>query len=155
MASQTTLVPEHELRLPYGKIYTSYFAAEARAHRRLPENRFFIAPVRLFPTWANRGRYRYLKHLAPSVRLFSQRRFLDFETYEELYIDQITHEEDALQLLGSLVHDVVEKKINLVIFCYEKTPERCHRSSLKKVLVNLCALHTGQQPVVFDGGEIR
>jgi len=140
----------------YGKVYTSYFAIEKRVHSRLPDNRQLVAAVRYFPQWAKRDHYRWLRELSPSADLLAcaKARKISFKDYAEEYLKELTTNYDSMRQVEDLVHLILYSKMDIVLFCYEKDSSVCHRSILKQLLMDVCAGEVGQEPHVFDGGEI-
>ena len=145
------LAPKH-----YGKVYTSYFAIEKRVHSRLPDNRQLVAAVRYFPQWAKRDHYRWLRELGPSHDLLARAkaRKISFKDYAEEYLKELTTNYDSMRQVEDLVHLILYSKMDIVLFCYEKDSSVCHRNILKQLLMDVCAGEVGQEPHVFDGGEI-
>lgn len=143
-------------RQRYGKVYTSYFAIENRVRRRLPDIQQYIAPVRYLPHWIERERYRWLIDLSPSTVLLNQVKSgeINFEEYSKRYLAEITSNFDSMKLINELIDCLVFKKMDLVLFCYEKDSTQCHRNILKTLLVEVSGGRVGVEPFVFDGGEI-
>ena len=140
----------------YGKVYTSYFAIEKRVHSRLPDNRQLVAAVRYFPQWAKREHYRWLRDLGPSADLLARAkaRKISFKDYSEEYLKELTTNYDSMRQVEDLVHLILYSKMDIVLFCYEKDSSVCHRSILKRLLMDVCAGEVGQESSTFNGGEI-
>lgn len=140
----------------HGRVYTSYFAAEVKVQRRLPRDCHFIAAVRYFPRFAKKERYHWLPLLAPSKDLLARAKNerMPFETYAPLYLEEITTNYDAMHLVKDLLHLLLIRKVDLVLFCYEKDSASCHRTLLREMIVNLCANNIGEPAHIFEGGEI-
>ncbi len=154
---QVPVRPNYVVRERYGRVYTSYFAAEAKVQRRLPNDRHFIAAVRYFPRFAKSERYRWFPLLAPSKDLLARAKSerMPFENYARLYLEEITTNHDAMHLVKDLLDLLLVRKVDLVLFCYEKDSVSCHRTLLKEMIVNLCANNIGEPAHIFDGGEIK
>lgn len=103
-------------------VTTSYFSN----WRKFKDDQDIYSIVRLKPKWS---KYKNIIEFAPSTKLL--RLYKDNKISEIEYIDMYRKEQekiDHLKILNSLKSD------NIVLICYEKTEDFCHRHILLKML---------------------
>ena len=115
-------------------IYTSYFAML----RKMPENVIPISICGKAPDWYDGLQY---KKLAPKYDFFMEwKRTHDDDFYVKCYKEQVTDKLDVVRVLNELEMKIpyeireqmdepiwISSKWNIVLICYEKPSDFCHR----------------------------
>ena len=117
-------------------IYTGYFAII----RKLPENVIPISIARWQPKWLKDNPIPVISNLAPSAELLNQYHNLNNEeVYTKKYLSEINKysENDILQMINTAAntdHIETDPKQHVMLCCYEKASDFCHRHLLAKYL---------------------
>lgn len=127
-----------------GKIYTSCFLSFNEVHPKLPDADW-IAVTR---TWGfkrgsgesaelRRKHIRWMPQLSPSrklrLRYMKKENGNSWTEFIEQYLDELFAEQETKDLLEELAGQVAAGR-TIVLMCYEKAGEKCHRKHLCKVI---------------------
>lgn len=109
-------------------IYTSYFSQL----NKLPNNFVVIAICSKVPQWYTGLQY---KKLAPKYDFFMKwKQDHDNDQYIRCFNDQVLKDLDPTQVVKDLVN--LAKSTNIVLVCYEKPNDFCHRHLVASWLSN-------------------
>ena len=117
-------------------IFTGYFAII----RKLPENVIPISIARWQPKWLKDNPIPVISNLAPSAELLNQYHNLnDEDVYTKKYLSEINKysENDILQMINTAAntnHIETDPNQHVMLCCYEKASDFCHRHLLAKYL---------------------
>lgn len=106
-------------------IYTSYFAN----WRNFPAGAEQVS-IALFPPKGFKGTQ--LISLAPRVELLNayKKKQIDEETFEKVYRELL----QTRRITGRLIADWLESDNDVILLCYEKPDEFCHRHIVAEIL---------------------
>lgn len=114
-------------------IYTSYFGKI----KSLPDNFIPISICGKAPNWYNGLQY---KKLAPKLYFYIKwRENHDNDYYTKCFKEQVLDRLDAntvVMELKHLCHKSVYEDINIVLLCYEKPSDFCHRHLVAEWLID-------------------
>lgn len=107
-------------------IYTSYFAML----KKIPENFVTISICAKAPSFYKGLEY---KVLAPKYGFFQEwKKTHDNDYYIEQYKLEVTDKLDALEVVNALTK--LSNGLDIVLLCYEKPSDFCHRHLVEKWL---------------------
>ena len=114
-----------------GKIYTSYFAN----WRNFPADAVPIGITRFKPDY---WEHPNLESLAPSAELLRQYRnnYIDEYMFKQIYIQELKDKGFTPEYLRTSLMLTVDGK-DVILCCYEKSGEFCHRHILAEWLTNV------------------
>lgn len=94
----------------------------------------YLANIKNVPKGALRVRVCRPSHLGPSAELLKGWKDgkITWEEYRQRYIEQIMSDNVAINDIFTIA-DTAKRK-DVYIYCYEKSPEHCHRSILLQAI---------------------
>lgn len=110
-------------------IYTSYFSN----YRNFPTNHIVVSITQFSPRgWKSLE----LKSLAPAVNLLTQykNKEIDEFTFSAKYLNQISHDLNFKARIIALLRHLDKEYGNVILCCYEKSNDFCHRQLLRQWL---------------------
>lgn len=110
------------------EIYTSYFGAM----KKIPDRFEFITICGKAPMWYKGIQY---KKLAPKIDFFMEwKKTQDNDYYIEHFYNEVLDELNPHEIVNELFHLSNDRPI--ILLCYEKTGDFCHRYLVADWLVN-------------------
>ena len=113
-------------------LYTTYYSNL----KQLPDNSIKITVSRYPPI--RPSKYPNIKHckgLAPTIGLYRdyiKHSSIDWETFKERYYNQMENNRITQKYLNLIHEHVALKKNDIILICYEKNFNKCHRSLIAK-----------------------
>ena len=112
------------------KIYTGYFAQLKKYDAK---NMFPVSIARFSPKW-----YEGFNEIAlsPSVDLLNayKNKQITEVQYKERYIAELDSHKDIVQMVFETLNKIVGENQDLILLCYEKPSDFCHRHILAEYL---------------------
>lgn len=118
-----------------GKLYTTYFGNR----NNFPESGRIYSIVRKPLSLPN------IECFAPSLDLLCsyKSKRIDFRKFADLYLQELINNEDAIKTFDSLL-EVLNQGEDIILVCYEKSNEYCHRRLLAEVFMHYGVNYCGE-----------